>query len=193
MNVNNNQGFLDVKDFTKDELEILKEILPFYVINTIYEGYSYRSIPVTSYGWPDNIWNTGDLKDKLFYVANLNINHNVFIVSRLDMMREALVQADMGDNFYLNRRKEKIVIYVNSRTNLVLSVFKHIRNALAHGRFAMYKIGEDYMFALESVDNSRLGLVVKARMLLKASTLLEWMKIIKKGPTEEVGRKRKRK
>lgn len=193
MNINNNQGFLDVKEFNKKELEVLKEILPFYVINTIYEDYSYRSIPITNYGWEDNVWNTGILKDKLFYVANLNLNYNLFVVSRLDMMRNTLLQANMGDDFYLHRDKEKIVVYVNSRTNVVLSIFKHIRNALAHGRFMMYQIGDDYMFALESVDNSRHGLVVKARMLLKASTLLEWMKIIKKGPIEEIGRKRKKK
>ena len=49
------------------------------------------------------------------------------------------------------------------------------------------------MFVMESVDNSRQGLVLKARMVLRASTLIRWMEIIKKGPVENMQRKRKKK
>lgn len=185
--------WIQEKKFNRKELETLKEILPFYIINTLLESYSYRSIPVTEYGWPENIWNTGALKDQLFYVANLTMNHNLFVVERLEDMSEVCKQAHLDDQFYQYRDLERIVVYVNSRTNLVLSIFKHIRNSLAHGRFVMYPMGEDYMFVMESVDNSRGGLVVKARMVLRASTLMKWMEIIRKGPEESMQRKRKKK
>ena len=185
--------WIQEKKFNRKELETLKEILPFYIINTLHESYSYRSIPVTEYGWPENIWNTGALKDQLFYVANLTMNHNLFVVERLEDMSGVCKQAHLDDQFYQYRDLERIVVYVNSRTNLVLSIFKHIRNSLAHGRFVMYPMGEDYMFVMESVDNSRGGLVVKARMVLRASTLMKWMEIIRKGPEESMQRKRKKK
>ena len=184
--------WIQEKSFNKKELEILKEILPFYVINTLHESYSYRSMGVSEYGWPDNIWNTGALKDQLFHVANLTLNHNLFVVDALSNMSDACMQAHLGDDFYQYRDLERIVVYDN-HTNTVLSIFKHIRNALAHGRFVMYPMGDDYMFALESVDNHNRALVLKARMALRASTLIHWMNIIKKGSQEVVQRKRKKK
>ena len=57
----------------------------------------------------------------------------------------------------------------------------------------MYPIGDDYMVVMESVDNSRQGLVVKARMILRISTLLKWKELIQNGPVEEIKRKRKKK
>ncbi len=186
-------NWIKTREFTKKELEVLKDILPFYVVNTLHESYSYRSIPVTNYGWPDNIWNTGVLKEQLFHVANLSNDYNLFIAERLEDMSDACNHAHMGDDFYLYRDQERIAIYVNSSTNIVLSIFKHIRNALAHGRFVMYSSGDDMMIALESVDNHNKALVLKARMVLRASTLINWMNIITRGPQENMQRKRKKK
>ena len=193
LRVSDHPDWIDVKSFNRNELEVLKEILPFYVINTLQENYSYRGIPITNYGWPDNIWNTGDLKEQLFHVANLSMGYNLFVAERLEDMSDICSQAHLDSNFYQYRDQERIAIYVNSKSNLVLSIFKHIRNSLAHGRFVMYPIGDDTMFVMESVDNSRQGLVLKARMVLRASTLIRWMEIIKKGPVENMQRKRKKK
>lgn len=193
LKVNDNPSWLNTKQLTKKELEILKEILPFYVINTLQEGISYRGIKVTEYGWPDNIWSTGDLKEKLFYVANLTLNYNLFMVERLDNMSDVCHIAHFDNDFAKYRDQERIVVYVNSRTNLVLSIFKHIRNSLAHGRFMMYPSGNDTILVMESVDHNNKELVVKARMVLRASTMLKWMEIIRKGPEDIVKRKRKKK
>ena len=193
LKVNDSPSWLNTKQLTKKELEVLKEILPFYVINTLQEDISYRGIKVTEYGWPDNIWNTGDLKEKLFYVANLTLNYNLFMVERLDNMSDICHIAHLDNDFALNLNQERIAVYVNSKANLVLSIFKHIRNSLAHGRFMMYSSGDDTIFVMESVDHSKKELVVKARMVLRASTLLKWMEIIRKGPEDVVKRKRKKK
>ncbi len=185
--------WLNKKEFTKQELEVLKEILPFYVVNTIQEGISYRGIGVSEYGWPSNVWNIGDLREQLLYVANLTLNHNLFMVERLDDMENACHQAHLDENFAQYRDQERIAVYVNSNSNLVLSIFKHIRNALAHGRFMIYPSGEDMIFVMESVDHSNKSLVVKARMVLRASTMLKWMEIIRNGPQDVLKRKRKKK
>lgn len=191
--VNESPEWLKEKQITRKELEILKEILPFYVINTLQEGISYRGIGVTEYGWPDNIWNTGVLKEQLFHSANLTLNYNLFMVERLEDMSNTCSQAHLDSNFYQYRDQERIVVYVDSRSNLVLSIFKHIRNSLAHGRFVLYPVGDDFIFVMESVDHSRKDLVVKARMVLRASTLIRWMEIIRKGPEDVVRRKQKKK
>lgn len=185
--------WLNKKEFTKQELEVLKEILPFYVVNTIQEGISYRGIGVGEYGWPSNVWNIGDLREQLLYVANLTLNHNLFMVERLDDMENACHQAHLDENLAQYRDQERIAVYVNSNSNLVLSIFKHIRNALAHGRFMIYPSGEDMIFVMESVDHSNKTLVVKARMVLRASTMLKWMEIIRNGPQDVMKRKRKKK
>ena len=193
LRVSDSPDWIDVKSFNRNELEVLKEILPFYVINTLQENYSYRGIPITNYGWPDNIWNTGEVKEQLFHVANLSLDYNLFVAERLEDMSDICSQAHLDSNFYQYRDQERIAIYVNSKSNLVLSIFKHIRNSLAHGRFVMVPTGDDTIFVMESVDNSRQGLVLKARMVLRASTLIKWMEIIKKGPVDVVKRKRKKK
>ncbi len=180
--------WLNQKELTRNELEILKEIFPFYVVNTILEGISYRSIKITEYGWPDNVWNTGTLKEQLLYAANLTLNSNLFMVDRLENMSDACQMAHLDSNFYQYREPERIVVYIDSRSNLVLSIFKHIRNALAHGRFVMYPSGDDTIFVMESVDHSHRDLIVKARMVLRASTLLKWMEIIKRGPEDVIRR-----
>ena len=156
--VSKQPSWIQEKKFNKRELEILKEILPFYIINTLHESYSYRSINVSEYGWPLNIWNTRVLKDQLFHVANLTLNHNLFVVDTLSDMSNFCMRAHFGDDFYQYKDQERIVVYDN-HTNIVLSIFKHIRNALAHGRFVMYPMGDDYMFAMESVDNHKEALV----------------------------------
>ena len=61
--VNEHPEWILVKRFNRKELEALKEIFPFYVVNTLYDRYSYRGIPVSEYGWSDNVWNTGELKE----------------------------------------------------------------------------------------------------------------------------------
>ncbi len=185
--------WINIKKFNRKELETLKEILPFYIINTIQDSYSYRGFSVEELGWPSNIWNTGALKDQLFHVANLTVGYNLRIAQKLDEMSDACKLAHLENDFYHNYHDERIAIYVDSHSNLVLSIFKHIRNALAHGRFIMVPMGDDYSFVMESVDNNKQTLIVKARIVLKASTLLKWKEIVLKGPQEENIRKRKKK
>ena len=52
----------------------------------------------------------------------------------------------------------------------------------------MYPSGDDTIFVMESVDHSHRDLIVKARMVLRASTLLKWMEIIKRGPEDVIKR-----
>lgn len=67
-----------------------------------------------------------------------------------------------------------------------MSLFHHIRCALAHGRIAMFEEQgtEDIVFVMENGSDSGADFQVKARMVLRKSTLLKWIDIITKGPQE---------
>lgn len=191
LKVQSNPEWIKTKELKKKELEALKEIFLFYVINTPYDSYSFRSINVTEYGWPENVWSTNELKEQLYHIANLNFGSSLIKVEFLKDMESACELANLKEDFYKKRDKERVVVYVNSNSNTMLSIFKNMRNALAHGRFEMYPSGEDYIFVMESVEKNNNSYEVKARMVLRQSTLLEWIKIIKKGPQEKA-LKRKR-
>lgn len=169
--------------------ESLMRIIMFYVINTPCEDLSTRSISVRSYGWSGNVWKKGKLKKSLFEVAGLKAGENFISVKKIDEMKSTCTNAKMGKGFHKDRSEERIVIYKPSRYNEFLAICYHIRNSLAHGRLAMYPIAnsEDIMFALE--DGVRLKydnkFQVRARMILKKSTLLKWIEIIEKGKLDE--------
>ena len=57
---------------------------------------------------------------------------------------------------------------------------------LAHGRIAMFEEQgtEDIVFVMENGIDSGADFQVKARMVLRKSTLLKWIDIITKGPQE---------
>lgn len=78
-------------------------------------------------------------------------------------------------------------MYKPGRYNDFLSICYHIRNALAHGRFAMYSLSNnaDTMFVLEDGVKKGSEFQVRSRMILKQSTLLNWIKIIEAGSLAE--------
>lgn len=69
------------------------------------------------------------------------------------------------------------------RYNEFLSICYHIRNSFAHGRLAMYDYenGKDIVFVLEDGVKKNGEFQVRSRMVLKKSTLLKWMNILKAG------------
>ena len=97
-------------------------------------------------------------------------------------MKSVCQKIGMKKKFHDERTKEKIVIYKPPRYNEFMAILYHIRNALAHGRLAMYPIedGKDIMFALEDGIKRNAEFQVRSRMLLKKTTLLKWIDIIEK-------------
>lgn len=99
----------------------------------------------------------------------------------------------MKKDFHRSHDRERIVIY-KSRQNEFLSIFHHIRNAFAHGRIAIYDCdnGTDTIFVMEDGVIRKTQFEVRARMVLKKSTLIKWMETIRSGKyPDEVEQKRK--
>ena len=160
----------------------LRRIIMFYVINTPCSDLSSSSIPTNEYGWDKNVWRHHNLKNKLFAVASLERNSSFGVAKNVSDMKSVCQKIGMKKKFHDERTKEKIVIYKPPRYNEFMAILYHIRNALAHGRLAMYPIedGKDIMFALEDGIKRNAEFQVRSRMLLKKTTLLKWIDIIEK-------------
>lgn len=162
--------------------EGLQKIILFFVINTPCSELSSSSIAIETYGWNKSVWVNDKLKNKLSSVAELKRGSTFVVAKKRDDMKAACKQANLSKGFHAQRDIERIVIYKN-KSNEFYSVCSHIRNSLAHGRLAMYPVqNQDIVFVLED-GVKRNGLFeVRSRMVLKKTTLLEWIRIIESGP-----------
>jgi len=160
----------------------LKRIILFYVFNTPCEQLSSSSIPLLNYGWSKTVWQNNALKERLFNAAALKRNETFVVAKNVYDMKDACKIAKLADKFQNQREVERISIYKPTNYPEFMAVFYHIRNALAHGRLAMYKHGEDVIFVLEDGVKKGDKFQVRSRMVLKKSTLLKWIEIIENGP-----------
>ncbi len=144
-----------------------QKIIDFYLFKTPAENLSARSKSVESYGWN----NTYNLKKKI----GLTSNQSLFTFAEtLKEMEEALSDSNLKKRFWENHN-ERVCLYVQK--NQLNSLFYHIRNSLAHGRFDIIKRNTDNIFVMEDVNKK----CISARMVIKESTLLNWIEIIEQG------------
>ena len=160
----------------------LKRIILFYVFNTPCEQLSTSSIPLKDYGWTKTVWQNNVLKDQLFDVAKLKRNKTFAVAKIVYDMKDTCQKVDLAGKFQEHRDVERIAIYKPSNYPEFMAIFYHIRNALAHGRLAMYKHGEGIVFILEDGVKRGDRFQVRSRMVLKKRTLLKWIDIIESGP-----------
>ena len=166
----------------------LRDLIMFFVINTPCTDLSSSSINLSEYGWEKDIWKNEKLKKTLFDIAGIKRNSSFVVAHKVSEMKAACEQSSLKKNFHKSRSQERIVIF-KGRYNEFLSICYHIRNAFAHGRLAMYdyKDGKDIVFALEDGIKKNGEFQIRSRMILKKSTLLQWMNILKSGKIPNEG------
>lgn len=169
------------KNFAIDKL---KDIIIFYVFNTPCENASSSSIPMRNYGWKNNVFKTYDLKNYLYDFAGLERDKSLFFVKKLEEMHTSLRSAQLTGEFHKRRNTEKIVVY-KGKDNEIMCIFRHIRNALAHGRIAIYSVKNEIIYVLEDGIVKQNEFEVRARMILKESTLIEWKETIESGKIQK--------
>lgn len=178
--------WLDTKISNNAFDEDLFQIILFYVFYSPCPKYSTQGRTLQYYNWSDKPWKTNRyLKDKL--------NGNLFgekrkyfrAASQISKLPEAFQKAELEECFYAQREKERVA-FLNCESSEYMSLFHHIRCALAHGRIAMYEDSKnhDIIFVMENGCEKGKDFQVKARMVLRKSTLLRWRKIITDGPQE---------
>ena len=94
-------------------------------------------------------------------------------------------RGNLYDDFPSDLKTERICVYDNMH-NQFLSVFYHIRNAFAHCRLNMIDVDGECVFVLEDIvrDKKKNTLKLSARMVIKKSTLLNWINLIEDGEKE---------
>ena len=169
----------NAKDNLEEKLkdDDFRKILDFFVIFTPCKGASARAKPLKEkYRWED----TYGLKKSMRLAPS---KQSIFLFAESGKeMKAILVEADLVDNFPSNLEYERGCFYQGSKKQLD-SVFSHIRNCFAHGRFSIKEKDGDWTFIFEDVGNGR-GVpkgTPSARMILKKSTLLRWIEIIEGG------------
>lgn len=166
----------------------LKDLIMFFVINTPCVNLSSSGINLSEYGWGKDIWKNDRLKKILYDIPGIKRGSSFVVAQKSSEMKSACERASLKKGFHRKRDTERIVIF-KGNYNEFLSICYHIRNSFAHGRLAMYdfKNGEDIIFVLEDGVKKNGEFQVRARMVLKKSTLLNWMKILKSGKYPNIG------
>lgn len=100
----------------------------------------------------------------------------------------ALGKASLLNELFPSDFSRERVCIVDNQKNQFLSVFYHIRNALAHCRLNMVDVDGECVFIFEDVQPQKNvdKLKVSARMILRKSTLLRWIDIIENGECEYI-------
>lgn len=160
----------------------LFRIVTFFVFHSPCPQLSSMGRTLNEYGWKTP-WKKPYSLNKQLRQAATNYNL-IYSANTYDNMSEALSKAALKDGFPTDLDTERICIYDNLK-NQFTSVFYHIRNAFAHCRLNMVDHGGECIFILEDVQPNKTSdnLKVSARMILRKSTLLKWIKIIESGET----------
>ena len=126
------------------------------------------------------MWQSGKLRNYLYEVAGLKKGTTLSFAKNTKDMKSVLESTKLKKNFHKSRNVERIAAF-KGKENEIMCIFRHIRNALAHGRIAIYNDSGEIYFVLEDGKRKNEKLEVRSRMVLKESTLIEWKRTIESG------------
>lgn len=155
-----------------------QKILEFFLFQCPVRHKSIRSRTFQDHGWQERYFSV--LQYRLKNASDNEIKFYRVPVSNLRQTLEVTNQLAEVDCSY------EVVIYHDS-DNSMLTLFGAIRNAFAHGSFQIKTFGKIRFFCLEnrtpptSSQPDYYQEEVRARLVLKETTLLNWIRIIEEG------------
>jgi hypothetical protein len=173
-------GWIDDKDkfdLSDDFIKIIK----FFVWTTPCNGTSSSEKKMSTRGWNSNVWKDGKLKDYLVTSADLQQNVYYAIARKLDDMKSLESKINISTKC---REHNRVLMYNNGKENDLMQLFYYIRCALAHGRFRIYNDENDITYVMEATGKYRSDYILKARIILKEKTLVDWVDTIISGPDD---------
>ncbi len=147
------------------------KIYRFYVIETPVSGTSYRGKTFKEYGINMTSLNAALKRTTPF------LKKNWFEETMKDIEQRCL-ECGILENVDFS---SELAIHTNNKkhcTGKTDSMFYAIRCAFAHGSFDIHTYKNEDYYILENRDGNSL----KARMILKESTLLSWIDVVKSSP-----------
>lgn len=178
-------------DISKDKE--FYEIILFFVIHSPCPGQSWKGITLAERGWKPKPWASPKyLKEKLDKVVFGKEKRLLKMTQSKEEISNELDLFDLKQDFYLHLARQRMLYSIVNNTeckNEYMSLFYHTRNALAHGRFAMYPIKSgDIIFVME--DGKQIGketddsFEVTARIVIRKSSLLKIIALLSTPPVE---------
>lgn len=164
------------KNTMKVENNYFLELFQFFVINLPENFNENKKFSSAQYFnvkkvHGEKCWNntTGNLKYKLKSVINSDF------IFHHDSENDIKLSSDkLFGNLESGFPNQEAFVIVNNQRNIFLSVFRHIRNGIAHGRFVVHNAnGYEFLF-LEDKNRGK----VTARINVKINTLIKWKNIL---------------
>lgn len=171
----------------------LYEIIQFFIIHSPCHGQSWKGISLVERGWKQKPWASPKyLKEKLDKAVFGVEKRLLKMADSKEKMMEDVYSLDLNDNYYMHLDQQRMLYSIVRNAgceNEYMSLFYHIRNALAHGRFAMYPSkNNDITFVME--DGKQIGremddhFEVSARIVIRKSSLLKIIALLNTPPIE---------
>jgi hypothetical protein len=117
----------------------LYKIILFFVIFSPCSKYCTQGRTLQFYNWKEKPWSTNRyLKSRLDDGVFTDRRNYFRCAEKISSLLEDFRKTDLGDNFYLHRAVERVA-FTKVESSEYMSLFYHIRCALAHGRIAMFE------------------------------------------------------
>ncbi|MGI6072469.1 MAG: hypothetical protein ACOX75_05595 [Lachnospiraceae bacterium] len=167
----------------KNLIDKYNNILRFYLLNSPAKEESTPTKQFTDvYAlWGKDCFKRGDreqLRAKLSEFKVKGINDNTGgIAGNNDDLKERVEEFQLfklNEHMLDNLNREGRVVMVDSLKNQYLSLFRHLRNSIAHGSFLIIEDGFQNYFIFQDVYQGK----VSARGIISLEILAEWKKII---------------
>ncbi len=185
MDVDNSQ--MEIADFipswidgefpNDDEYISVKDIIKFYLINCPCEKVSSRGFDISLWGKPNVV-----LWEKVKNKIGLRNGENFEYGNSKNKMKQLYKKYEMHKEFF--NIVDNTDVFLNTG-NVFESLFKHIRNAIAHSR---WQVVDDILYFEDGNyynEMGRMSFYVTARIVLKKETMLQVRDVIMAGPSEE--------
>lgn len=158
-------GFDQPKNLSNENL---RKIIQFYLLECPVEGRSQRGLTFNQYGYigPSSF---SKLKKALIASATSSLKNNYYPSKKEELVDNYNKVENVGFP------DEYCVFLKSDEKSVIRSMFSAIRNAIAHGSFNVKSYNRTRVYFFSNFDKYK-----KAQIVLYESTLLEWIKIVKK-------------
>lgn len=157
------------------------KILDFYLIHCPVKNLSGMGISLLDYGWTQP-WKNPYYLNKQLKQASSNPNF-LYSCANREALYETLRDNNLLNSFSENDGLYEIAVFCDNKKNQFMSLFFHIRNSFAHGRFKiMIHDSETYYLFEDGVFRGE-NFTINSRIILLEDTLLRWIQIIMNGET----------
>ena len=156
-------------------------IITFFVFHSPCAGTSAQGKSLAEYGW-HTPWKKPYYLNKQLKQTATNQNL-LFSASKYEILERTLSEHDCDEHFPPDNKMEAAFFYLDGKKDKsqFLCLFRHIRNAVAHGRVRIINAGKNTAFVFEDVNPKN---KISARIILRKSTLLKWIDMIEAGEKE---------